>query len=345
MRAQSALRTALASVDHNHQMSFVDHLDEFRTRLIVVLAVVGAAFAVCFWQNHQLLRLIDAPLSHATLRQTRAGDGVAGSDYLAQKTTSDIAIQVRRLATALNTKSEPVAVRHTLTGVSGRLTQDARNLRTTANSDADKPITLGITEPFNTTIGVTLIFALIVSLPVILLQIYGFFMPAVDAEMRRRMRPVLVAVPGLFIVGVAFGYIVVLPAAVRFLQNFNASQFTVLVQASQYYHFAATILLAMGLVFEVPVMIVALTQAGAVTPRQLRKSRKLAAVVCAAIGAFLPGDALTMLLEALPLYCLFEIGIAISSVLARRQRRHATSAGSDPRDPGLRTSSDGPAVA
>ena len=76
MRARSAFRVALASVTHDHQMSFVDHLDEFRTRMIVVLAVVGTAFAVCFWQNHALLRLINAPLSHATLRQARAGEGV-----------------------------------------------------------------------------------------------------------------------------------------------------------------------------------------------------------------------------------------------------------------------------
>src|ERR1700753_2607962 len=114
MRALSACRAALASVNHDHQMSFVDHLDEFRTRMIVILTVVGAAFAVCFWQNHQLLRLINAPLSHATLRQTRAGEGVAGADYLAQNTTSDVAVQVRRLATALNTKREPIAARQTL---------------------------------------------------------------------------------------------------------------------------------------------------------------------------------------------------------------------------------------
>lgn len=328
MRASSAFRAALASVDQNHQMSFVDHLDEFRTRLIVVLAVVGAAFAVCFWQNRELLRLMNAPLAHATLRQATAGEGVIGSASVTQTTTGDIAAQVRRLADALNSGTEPAAVRQTLTDVSGRLGADAQKLRTTADSNGAKPITLGITEPFNTTIAVTLIFALILSLPLILLQVYGFFMPAVDAQMRRRMRPALIAIPGLFIIGVVFGYIVVLPAALRFLQNFNASQFTVLVQASQYYHFAATILLAMGLVFEVPVMIVALTQAGVVTPQRLRRSRKLALVVCVAIGAVLPGDAITMMLEALPLYVLFEIGVAISSLLARReQRRVAAAAG------------------
>ena len=128
-------------------------------------------------------------------------------------------------------------------------------------------MTLGIGEPFTTTVTVTLIFALILAMPVILLQVYGFLMPAFDPEQRRRMRPVLIVGPGLFITGVAFGYFIVLPAAVHFLQNFNADQFNVLVQAGPYYKFAATILLAMGLLFEIPVAIIAVTRAGVVTPR------------------------------------------------------------------------------
>ena len=73
---------------------------------------------------------------------------------------------------------------------------------------------------------------------------------------------------GLFVAGVAFGYFVVLPAAVQFFQNFNSDQFNVLVQASQYYKFAATTILAMGLLFQVPVAILAITRAGVITPRQ-----------------------------------------------------------------------------
>ncbi len=67
--------------------------------------------------------------------------------------------------------------------------------------------------------------------------------------------PLLIAVPFLFVIGVLFGYFVVLPAAVRFFVNFNSAQFNSLVQASQYYRFAATILLAMGIIFQVPVVI------------------------------------------------------------------------------------------
>ena len=103
-----------------------------------------------------------------------------------------------------------------------------------------------------------------------------------------------------------------LPAAVRFFQNFNSDQFNVLVQASQYYHFAAVTLLAMGLVFQVPVAILAATRAGIVTPAQLRHNRRYAILACGAVAAFLPGDAITLLLETVPLYLLFEVSVLLA---------------------------------
>ena len=117
------------------------------------------------------------------------------------------------------------------------------------------------------------------------------------------MLPVTFAIPVLFIAGVAFGYLVVLPAALHFFQNFNSSQFNVLVQASQYYKFAATTLLAMGLLFQIPVAIIAVTRAGLVTPKQLRHNRRYAVLACGLVAAVLPGDAITMLLETCPCTC------------------------------------------
>ena len=162
------------------------------------------------------------------------------------------------------------------------------------NPSGDNPVTLGVGEPFTTTIKVALYFALVFSLPVILYELYGFILPALSPSERRVTLPLLTAIPFLFATGVLFGYFVVLPAAVRFFVNFNASEFNVLVQASQFYAFAATVLLAMGLIFQVPVAILAATRAGIVTPRQLRKNRRYAIVACAAVAAFLPGDAITL---------------------------------------------------
>ena len=140
----------------------------------------------------------------------------------------------------------------------------------------------------------------------------------------------MLSIPFLFVAGVTFGYFVVLPAAIRFFQNFNSDQFNVLVQASQYYHFAAVTLLAMGLVFQIPVGILACTRTGIVTPAQLRHNRRYALLGCGAVAAFLPGDAVTLLLETVPLYLLFELSILLASLLrlartAPARRRHRCS--------------------
>ena len=152
---------------------------------------------------------------------------------------------------ALAAEHHSPRVRAALADAHTHLEHDVASL--SAPPQGDRPVTLGIGEPFTTTLTVTLIFALILSLPVVLWQVYGFLMPALDPEQRRQLRPLLLGIPLLFITGVAFGYFVVLPAAVRFFQNFNSDQFNVLVQASQYYKFAATTVLAMGLLFQVPV--------------------------------------------------------------------------------------------
>jgi sec-independent protein translocase protein TatC len=191
---------------------------------------------------------------------------------------------------------------------------------------ADKPVTLGIGEPFTSTITVSFYFALLISLPVILFQAYAFVLPAFSPKERTIAMPLMMAIPVLFMIGVAFGYFVVFPASVRFFQNFNSSSYNVLVQASAYYRFEALILLAMGLIFQVPVGILAATRAGIVTPKQLRKNRRYAVVVAAAIAALLPGDAITMALETAPLVLLYEISVQLATFLEKRAIRRAAAA-------------------
>jgi sec-independent protein translocase protein TatC len=140
------------------------------------------------------------------------------------------------------------------------------------------------------------------------------------------MRPLTFAIPLLFMAGTAFGYLVVLPGAVRFFQNFNSDQFNVLVGASQYYKFAATTILTMGLLFQVPVAILAVTRAGLITPRQLRRNRRYAVAACALVAALLPGDAITMLLETVPLLLLFELSVLVAGISERRARGTASAA-------------------
>jgi sec-independent protein translocase protein TatC len=311
----------IRSIRHEDRLTTVGHLDELRTRIIVSLGVLVVAFGVCFWQNHRLLDLIDTPLAHQTQQQVRDGQGPLGATYQVQQGARDVAGQLRTVVGVLQSEHQPAAAQASLGQVQAHLQRDLRQLA--APPRGNRPVTLGIGEPFTTTLTVTLIFALILALPFLLTQIYGFLLPALTSEQRRQVRPLLCAVPALFLAGVAFGYFVVLPAALHFFQNFNSDQFNVLVQASQYYKFAATTLLAMGLLFQVPVAILAVTRAGVVTPRQLRRNRRYAIGACALVAAVLPGDAITMLLEVVPLYLLFELSVLLASIAERRVIRRA----------------------
>ncbi len=316
------MAVAVGRIGHEDRLSIVDHLEELRARLIVCVAVLAVVFGFCMWQNHALLNIINKPLAHETQKQVKAGNGPLGSTYTVQQSARTVATQLQVVVRALERPGSgaSAATKASLAGVSPQLRGAIAHL--SAPPQGNKPVTLGIGEPFTTTLGVALIFALIISLPVLLYELYGFLLPAFSPEQKRVATPLMLAIPFLFITGVLFGYFVVLPAAVRFFQNFNSGQFNVLVQANQYYHFAAVILLAMGLVFQVPVGVLAATRAGIVTTKQLRHNRRYAILACGAVAAFLPGDAITLLLETVPLYLLFELSVLLARIIDHRDRRH-----------------------
>jgi sec-independent protein translocase protein TatC len=148
--------------------------------------------------------------------------------------------------------------------------------------------------------------------------VYAFVLPAFSPTERKLVLPMLMMVPFLFLGGVVFGYYVVLPAAVKFLLNFNDEQFNVQIRAREYYSFAALTLVAMGALFQIPVAILAATKLGLTTPRQLRRHRRHAIVVIAVVAMLLPGtDPVTMLIAMVPLVVLYELSIVLASVLGR----------------------------
>jgi sec-independent protein translocase protein TatC len=180
-------------------------------------------------------------------------------------------------------------------------------------SDHDKLLTFGVTEPFMTTVTVAAYGAIILSLPIVLYQIYAFVLPAFSDAERRVITPLLLLIPFLFLAGVAFAYFIVMPTATKFLLNFNNNQFNVQVRARDYYSFFSTTLLAVGIIFQVPVGILAVTRLGIITPRQLSKNRRYAYLVIAIVAAALPGvDPVTMLIEMLPLIVLYELSILLA---------------------------------
>ncbi|MEA2432206.1 MAG: sec-independent protein translocase protein TatC [Thermoleophilaceae bacterium] len=181
-----------------------------------------------------------------------------------------------------------------------------------------KPITLSPTEPFTTTLTVAAYAALLISLPVILYQLYAFILPAFSPNEKKVAVPLLLMVPVLFIAGAVFAYFVVVPAALTFLLNFNDQQFNTQIRARDYYSFVLLTLVSAGIVFQVPVGILGLTRLGILTPEKLKHNRRYAYLGCAVVAALLPGvDPVSMLIEMVPLVVLYELSILLSVLFGR----------------------------
>src|ERR1700760_1853674 len=154
------MAVAAARIGHEDRLSIVDHLTELRGRLIVSLAALAVAFGFCMWQTHALLHIINKPLSTQTQKQVKKGNGPLGATYTVQQSARTVAKQLQAVTGALDRPGSGVspATRAALAGGTPNL---ARAVRALAKApEGNKPVTLGIGEPFTTTIGIALIFAL-----------------------------------------------------------------------------------------------------------------------------------------------------------------------------------------
>jgi sec-independent protein translocase protein TatC len=183
-----------------------------------------------------------------------------------------------------------------------------------------KPITLGVAEPFLTVMKLSLYGAVILAAPVILWQVWGFFAPAVEESQERRVLLFVLFASALLVAGIVFGYFVALPAAVHYLTNYDKAEFNIQIRAKDYYGFTTMVMLAMAVVFEMPVFILALVRLGILSTRQLRRNRRIGYFVVACIGVALPGvDPITTVIEIIPLWVLFEGSIWLAYFVERRQ--------------------------
>src|SRR5918995_3995310 len=180
------------------------------------------------------------------------------------------------------------------------------------------PITFGVTEPFMTTVTLSVYGGFLIAMPVVLYQLYAYVLPAFSDHERRVVLPFLLMVPFLFIAGVVFAYFVVIPAATQFLLNFNASEFNIEVRAREYYSFFALSCVAIGILFQIPIGILAVTRLGITTPERLAHNRRYAVLIIAVLAMLLPGtDPVTMLISMLPLVILFELSLVLARTLGR----------------------------
>ncbi len=181
-------------------------------------------------------------------------------------------------------------------------------------------LALSPVEPFFTVINVIAACSLILTSPLWFYQAWAFVAPVFDRRHRKVVRQLAWMAVGLFALGASFAYLVVLPAALRFLTTFGAGVFDVQFRASYYLGFVSTFLLSVGGVFDIPPLLLALIALGIVNANSLRRWRRFALFAAGLISAFVvpSQDPLSIGLVMVPIYLLYEATIRMAPHFERR---------------------------
>jgi sec-independent protein translocase protein TatC len=247
------------------QMSFLEHLEELRQRLVRSVISLAVGFGICFWK-HELIY-----------------------DYL----------------------SRP-------------LTDTLRSLHM-----ADKLIYTNPTDPFNLYVKISLVAGLFLASPYVLLQVWLFISPGLYRNEKRYIWPFVIMTSGLFISGGFFAYKLAFPAALKWLLEFGRS-FQPLITINEYFSLASTIIVGVGLVFELPVIILVLSIFGIVTPRFLIRNLRYAVLITALVAAAVcpTADWTSLFMFWIPMVALYIVSIGLSWMVQLRKKwkqRHGES--------------------
>jgi sec-independent protein translocase protein TatC len=308
----------LRPIGHDERLSIVDHLDELRSRLIICGLALAVAFGLAYWQNHRLLHLLNRQLPATASTKSNHLNGLTGDTANAGRDFAAAAASLQKLASSRHQSAQD---RAEFGAIANDISHAARALP--QSNPQRLPVTLSPGEPFTTTLTVAFYAGLILALPILIYQLYAFVLPALNKRERRVALPVMAMAPGLFVIGVAFAYFVVLGPAIHFLQTYNSGNFDILVGARPLYSFEIFTMLGIGLAFQLPLALLGLDWIGVLNANTLIKHWRYALVIIAVIAAALPGpDLVTTALEMLPLLILYLLSIVMlkfaDRYLARR---------------------------
>ncbi len=186
-------------------------------------------------------------------------------------------------------------------------------------------VTLSPTEPLFILLKISIVFGFILSLPVILFQLWRFVEPALYPNEKKLVLPLTLFSILLFLLGGAFSYFVALPMALRFLLGIGLSQLqaTPFLSVNLYISFLLKMIIGFGIAFELPVVIFLLQRAGIVSESQLKAFRKYFIVLAFVAGALIAPDVTTQVIMAIPLIILYELSLLAGKLARRKQKETA----------------------
>jgi len=336
------------------QMSFLEHLDEFRRRLVNSVIIIVIAFLFCFYFSGEIFNFLSVPIRQALSEANRREvpiEGKTGNEkvlsidtlvegeivrYAFDKSTTfggsvvssgtSVTAKVEKDATGkigLFT-DEPIFINNAVIPKGIRLPVDFEAKNVNEPSADERLIVTTATESFTLYITVSLYAAIALSVPFLLLQIWGFISPALYKHERAYVTPFILLSSISFVLGAAFAYYILFPPAVKYLLGLG-SDFQLMLRATDFFEFITLIMLAMGVIFQMPAITYVLSRIGLVNHTFLIKSWKIAIVVILIVAAVVSptADIPNMMLFAAPMMCLYIISIFIAWFFGRRRKNDA----------------------
>ncbi len=331
------------------QMSFLDHLDELRRRLVKSAVIVVVAFIFCWFVSPQIYNFLSIPVVEAlgeAVRREVPLQGLTGNEQTLPLTALAVGDRGRYIfdrITKLGTgvvqpgasvaaivvsdadgkpslfTDEPIISGSSVIPAGVRLPVDLTG--TTAPLGADERLIVTTAqESFTLYITVSLYSAIALSLPLLLWQLWAFISPALYKHERGYVTPFILLSTISFVVGAAFAYYVLLPPSLRYLLGL-AAEFQPMLRASDYLDFVTIVLLAMGFIFQMPAVTYVLSRIGIVSAGFLIKSWKVSLVIILIVAAFVSptGDIPNLMLFATPMMVLYVFSIGIAWIFGAKR--------------------------
>lgn len=337
------------------QMSFLEHLDEFRKRLVNSLIVVGIAFVFCFNFSDTIYNFLAVPVTEALTEaqrrqitvENKTGDekilplsnikeGEAGK-YVFDRATN-IGVTVVSPGTSVQSVAakdskgnlslftdEPIFTSNAIIPKGIRLPVDLELKDLSTDSARERMIVTTAVEPFTLYVTVSIYSAIALSIPFLLLQIWGFISPALYRHEKKYVTPFILLSTISFVLGAAFAYYVLFPPAVRYLL-WLGSDFQLLLRATDYFDLITLIMLAMGIIFQMPAVTYVLSRIGIISAGFLIRSWKIALVLMLVVAAFISptGDIPNMMLFATPMIVLYLVSIFVAWLFGKKRESDET---------------------
>jgi len=337
-------------MERGGNMSFLEHLDELRRRLVNVVVIVILSFMFCWFVSDEIYDFLSVPIREAISEAEQNQVPVTGltgdekvlvvSDLkegdrgryvfdratrlgttLIQPGASVNSIVVKEAAGVLALfTDEPLIAGNSVLPSGIKLPVDLANPAAANKDPLERLIVTTATEPFTLYVTVSLYAAIALALPFILLQVWGFISPALYKHERGYVTPFVLLSSISFVAGAAFAYYILFPPAVKYLL-WLGSDFQLLLRASDYFDLITLIMLAMGLIFQMPAITYVLARIGIVTAGFLARSWKIAIVVILIVAAVVSptGDIPNLMLFATPMFVLYAVSIGIAWMFGKKR--------------------------